>query len=158
MVHARLGAAQENSGKLVSLVRREAKALSVSNERSLLIADGSPGIGCPVIASLPGARFVLIVTEPTLSGLHDLCRVADLCKQFGVTTGVCINKADINPEVSDAIEAEASRRQLRVVGRIRYDQSVTLAQVRGTSVVELGDSKAAQDIREVWMQVRDLMG
>ena len=94
---------QENSGKLVSLVRRRGKGASRrSSERELLICDGSPGIGCPVIASITGARMVLVVTEPTLSGLHDLRRVAELCRQFGVTTGVCINKADINPEVADA--------------------------------------------------------
>jgi MinD superfamily P-loop ATPase len=155
MVHARLGIAQENSGKLVSLVRREAKAVAVSKRRSLLICDGSPGIGCPVIASIAGARMVLVVTEPTLSGLHDLRRVADLCGQFNIKTGVCINKADINLEVSDQIEAEAATRKIPVLGRIRYDESVTTAQVERRSVVERGDSPAAHDIRALWERVRD---
>ena len=124
MVHARLGIAQENSGKLVSLVRREAKAVAVAKQRELLICDGSPGIGCPVIASIAGARMVLIVTEPTLSGLHDLQRVAELCRQFNVKTGICINKADINPEVvgpdrgrgRDAGHPRAGAHPLRRIG------------------------------------------
>jgi MinD superfamily P-loop ATPase len=154
MTHARLGIAQENSGKLVSLVRREANAISVSNRRELLICDGSPGIGCPVIASITGARMVLIVTEPTLSGLHDLGRVADLCRQFNIKTGICINKADINPEVSDQIEAEAATRGIPVLGRIRYDESVTTAQVKRMAVVENGESPAATDIRDLWERVQ----
>ncbi len=153
LVHARLGIAQENSGKLVSLVRREAKALCLSNRRSLLICDGSPGIGCPVIASIAGAHMVLIVTEPTLSGLHDLVRVAELCRQFHVDTRVCINKADLNPELSDRIDVEAARLGIPVLGRIRYDESVTAAQVRRMAVVENGDSPAAMDIRGVWARV-----
>jgi len=155
MVHARLGIAQENSGKLVSLVRREAKALCVSNRRELLICDGSPGIGCPVIASIAGARMVLVVTEPTLSGLHDLGRVAELCRQFNVKTGICINKADINPEISDQIEEEAATWGIPVLGRIRYDESVTTAQVRRMAVVENGDGLAAMDIRALWERLKN---
>lgn len=154
MVHARLGIAQENSGKLVSLVRREAKALSVSNRRELLICDGSPGIGCPVIASIAGARMALIVTEPTLSGLHDLMRVAELCRQFNIKTGICINKADINTEISDQIEAAADTRGIPVLGRIRYDEAVTTAQVKRMAVVESGDGPAATDIRTLWKRVK----
>ncbi|MBN2491944.1 MAG: ATP-binding protein [Planctomycetes bacterium] len=155
MVHARLGIAQENSGKLVSLVRREARALAHTRGCTLLISDGSPGIGCPVIASIAGAHLVAVVTEPTLSGLHDLERVAELCRQFQVKTGVCINKADLNPEVAAAIEAEAARRGLPVWGRIRYDESVTAAQVRQLAVVEHGDGPASSDIRALWERVRD---
>lgn len=155
MAHARLGIAQENSGKLVSLVRQEARALTVLHRRELLIGDGSPGIGCPVIASVSGACMVLIVTEPTLSGRHDLQRVAELCRQFNIRTGVCINKADINPEVSDRIEAEAAGRGIPVLGRIRYDGSVTAAQVKRRAVVEDGDSPAARDIRALWEAVKN---
>lgn len=155
MVHARLGIARENSGKLVSLVRREAKAVAGSKRQSLLICDGSPGIGCPVIASIAGARMVLVVTEPTLSGLHDLRRVADLCGQFNVKAGVCINKADLNLDVSDQIEAEAATRNIPVLGRVRYDESVTTAQVERRSVVEHGDGPAAHDIRALWERVRN---
>jgi len=158
MVHARLGIAQENSGKLVSLVRREAKALALAKGRALLICDGSPGIGCPVIASIAGANMALIVTEPTLSGLHDMRRVAELCRQFNTKTGVCINKADINLEITERIEAEATTLGLLVLGRIRYDQAVTTAQVKRMAVVEDRASLAAEDIRALWERVRDAIG
>jgi len=154
MVHARLGIAQGNSGKLVSLVRREAKAVAQSAARALVISDGSPGIGCPVIASITGARMVLVVTEPTLSGLHDLGRVADLCRQFGIKAGVCVNKANINPEIAAEIEADATRWGMRLFGRIRYDESVTTAQVRHLAVVENGEGPAAADIRALWERVK----
>jgi MinD superfamily P-loop ATPase len=153
MVHARLGIAQENSGKLVSLVRREARAVAASRGCSLLICDGSPGIGCPVIASITGSRMALIVTEPSVSGLHDLDRVAGLCRQFNVKAGVCINKADINPEVSERIDAAAAARGIPVVGRIRYDEAVTAAQIRRLAVVEYDDGPAARDIRALWARV-----
>jgi MinD superfamily P-loop ATPase len=155
MVHARLGIAQENSGKLVSLVRREAKAVAIAKQRELLICDGSPGIGCPVIASIAGARMVLVVTEPTLPGRHDLQRVAELCRQFNAKVAVCINKADINPEVAAEIETDAARLDIPVFGRVRYDEAVTAAQVRRLAVVENGDSPAARDIRALWKRVQD---
>jgi len=99
MVHAKLGIAEENSGKLVTLIRKEAKKIAQEQKRNLLIVDGSPGIGCPVIASITASDLVLVVTEPTLSGKHDLERVAQLTANFGIKTLVCINKADINPEM-----------------------------------------------------------
>ena len=155
MVHARLGIAQENSGKLVSLVRREAKAVARAKQRKILICDGSPGIGCPVIASVAGARMVLAVTEPTVSGRHDLQRLAELCRQFKVKVVLCINKVDINPEVVAQLEADAARLEIPVLGRIRYDEAVTSAQVRRLAVVENGDSPAARDIRTLWKRVGD---
>ena len=155
MVHARLGIAQENSGKLVSLVRKEARAVAQAQGQDLLICDGSPGIGCPVIASITGASMVLIVTEPTLSGLHDLHRVADLCAQFRLKAGVCVNKADINPEMTERIETEAGRRGIPVLGRIRYDDSVTRAQIRGQTVVEFDGGPASADVRALWERVSD---
>lgn len=157
LVHARLGIAQKNSGKLVSLVRKEANALSRAEGRGLLICDGSPGIGCPVIASVTGATYVLIVTEPTQSGLHDLERAAELCGQFKVSVGICINKADINPEVTLQIEEAAQARGIPVLGHVRYDESVTKAQLKGTSVVENGDSPAAEDIRALWNRIRIML-
>jgi len=157
MVHARLGIAQENSGKLVSLVRREAKAVAEAGERELLICDGSPGIGCPVIASISGARMVLVVAEPTLPGLHDLQRVAELCRQLNVKAAVCINKVDINPEIALEIEADAARRGMPLLGSIRYDDSVTTAQVRQRAVVEVCDGPAAADIRALFARVHAAM-
>ncbi len=158
MVHARLGIAQENSGKLVSLVRREAKAVATAAKRSILICDGSPGIGCPVIASISGARLVLVVTEPTVSGLHDLQRAAELCQQLKVRAAVCINKADMNLEVTTKIETEATRWNMPILGTIRYDDSVTAAQIKKLAVVENGDSQAATDLRALWARVQTQMG
>ncbi len=155
MVHAKLGIAQENSGKLVAVVRKEAKAEAELQRRSLLVCDGSPGIGCPVIASISGARQVLVVTEPTLSGLHDLRRVAELCSQLRVPAAVCINKVDLNAELAEEIEAEAARWALPVLGTVRYDDAVTQAQIRQRAVVELGEGPAATDIRALWAKVRE---
>lgn len=154
MVHARLGIAEENSGKLVSLVRREARAVAEAEQLDLLISDGSPGIGCPVIASITGAQAVLIVCEPTLSGLHDLERVAELARGFGVKTMACINKADINPSLSERIETQTRKMGIDMVGRICYHPSVTRAMVQGQAVVEAGPGPAADDIRRMWQNVR----
>jgi MinD superfamily P-loop ATPase len=150
LVHAKLSVAGQNSGKLVSLVRRQAQAVARARGSELLISDGSPGIGCPVIASMTGAAMVLVVTEPSLSGLHDLRRVAQLGKQLECRLAVCINKADINPDLTRAIELEAQSLGLPVLGRIRYDESVTRAQNAKLSVVELGDGPAARDLKAIW--------
>lgn len=152
MVHARLGAGAENSGKLVSTVRREARVIAEKNEHSLLIVDGPPGIGCPVIASVTGASEILVVTEPSVSGEHDLKRVLGLARHFGIPAAVCVNKWDINDEMTQQIEAGARREGARVIGRIRYDRGVTTAQMQGRAVVET-DTPAAEDIREIWNQL-----
>ena len=154
MVHARLGPAEENSGKLVSLVRTQAKEIAADRGLDLVLVDGSPGIGCPVIASIAGADRVLVVTEPTLSGLHDLQRVADLTRHFGIETMVCVNKWDLNEDIACRIEAEARRRGLSPAGRVRYDRAVTDAQIRNLSVVEHAANGVARDIRELWANVR----
>jgi len=149
MVHARLGMAAENSGKLVSTVRREARRIAEENGNGLIILDGPPGIGCPVISSLTGASQVLVVTEPTVSGEHDLERVLALTKHFSIPTAVCVNKWDINPAMTERIERKACEAGARVVGRIRYDSAVTTAQLRELAVVET-DAPAAEDIQQVW--------
>jgi len=154
MVHAKLGVAEENSGKLVSTVRQEAARLAEQRGADLVLIDGSPGIGCPVIASITGADLVLIVTEPTLSGLHDLGRVADVARYFEISGLVCINKWDINSDVAAEIERQANERGLRVAGRIRYDRAVTNAQIRKLSVVEYQQNGCAEDIRRVWEVVQ----
>ncbi|MCU0577817.1 MAG: ATP-binding protein, partial [Desulfobacterota bacterium] len=119
MVHARLGIAAENSGKLVSMVRKEARRIAEEQGRSMIIVDGPPGIGCPVIASLGGASMVLIVTEPTVSGEHDLERVLALAKHFEVPVMVCVNKWDLNPSMTERIEEQARKAGARLAGRIR---------------------------------------
>ena len=158
MVHARLGIAEENSGKLVSLVRTEAKKLAAKRKLDLAIIDGSPGIGCPVIASITGADLVLVVTEPTLSGLHDLGRVAELTRHFGIKTLVCVNKWDLNAELATEIETNARRMGIEAVGRIRYDRAVTEAQINKQALVEYTEAGAATDIKEVWSRVSDKLG
>ena len=109
--------------------------------------------GCVLCAR--GSKMVLLVAEPSLSGMHDLRRVAELTHHFGVKAAVCINKADINPEVVDQIRQAARKMDLPVLGLIRYDPAVTWAQVHGKSVVEGGESPAADDIRRLWRSVQD---
>ena len=152
LVHARLGTAAENSGKLVSTVRREAARVAGEQGRELVIVDGPPGIGCPVIASVTGASRVLVVTEPTVSGEHDLERVLALADHFKIPASVCVNKWDINPGVADRIEGRARERGAEPAGRIRYDAGVTRAQLRGLSAVET-DTPGAEDIRALWRQL-----
>ncbi len=153
MVHAKLGVAEENSGKLVSTVREAAKSLAVQRKQDLVLIDGSPGIGCPVIASITGADLVLIVTEPTLSGQHDLGRVADLAVHFGIPAMVCVNKWDINPEMAETILEEARHRGLLTAGKVRYDRAVTEAQIAKKAVVEYQTDGCAADIVSVWESV-----
>jgi MinD superfamily P-loop ATPase len=149
MVHARLGVAAENSGKLVSTVRREARRIAEEQGAAVVIVDGPPGIGCPVIASITGASTVVVVTEPTVSGEHDLERVLSLTRHFGIPTAVCVNKWDINTEMTERIEDAGRRAGALVAGRIRYDGAVTAAQMKGLAVVET-DAPAAEDVRRIW--------
>jgi len=155
MVHARLGAAEENSGKLVSLIRKQARRIADSQRRDLLIVDGSPGIGCPVIASITGADLVLVVTEPTLSGRHDLDRVAQLTAHFGIPTAVCINKWDINPDVTGAIEADLQGKGLALAGKIDYDPAVTQAQVAEKTIIEYARNGTASQVVSVWNTIAE---
>lgn len=154
MVHARLGIAEDNSGKLVSLVRKEAKALARRESLELVICDGPPGIGCPTIAALGGADLILLVVEPTVSGIHDFERVAKLAEHFKVAAVACVNKFDINEEMTRRIEELAGKMGVEVVGRIPYDEAVVAAQLRQTSVVEYGAGASEAAIRNVWKQVK----
>jgi MinD superfamily P-loop ATPase len=158
MVHAKLGIAEENSGKLVTVIRKEAKKIAQEKKKDLLIVDGSPGIGCPVIASITGADLVLIVTEPTLSGKHDLDRVSRLASNFGIETLVCINKADINPQITAQISEEALQRRLKVIGKIPYDEAFTKAQIIKASVVEYTGGAITEQIKALWRQVTYALG
>ena len=153
LVHARLGIAQENSGKLVALVRRQAKEIAEKNGLDCIISDGPPGIGCPVISSLSGVSLALIVTEPTLSGIHDMERVLGVCKHFGVPALVCINKYDINEENTTAIKDYCRKNGIEVTGMIPFDNVVTEAMVRGVSVVDYADNRVAAEIRNLWQQI-----
>lgn len=157
MVHARLFAGEENSGKLVSVVRREAKQLAEREQKELVLIDGSPGIGCPVIASLTGVDLALIVTEPTLSGRHGSGRVIELVEHFGLAACLCVNKWDLNPELADQIEREAAERGIAVLTRIRYDRAVTDAQIELRTVVEHTQEGVGADLCELWESVAALL-
>jgi MinD superfamily P-loop ATPase len=150
MIHARLGIGAENSGKLVSTVRQQAKQVAAAVQADWILTDGPPGTGCPVIASITGADAVLAVTEPTCSGQHDLLRVLELTRHFKIPAFVCVNKWDINPEMTGQIEAVAAEAGAAVSGRIPYDKSITMAQINGQSVVELNNGAASQAIQTLW--------
>lgn len=151
MAHARLGIAEENSGKLVTLIRQEGKKLAEKNNLNLLLTDGPPGIGCPVIASLGGATAVLIVAEPTISGRHDMKRVAELAAFFKIPTFVCINKFDLNPEEGQLIEEFAIKKNITVVGRIPFDHVFTRAMVQGKTIFEFdGRSDGSTAVDKIW--------
>jgi MinD superfamily P-loop ATPase len=153
LVHARLRPAGENSGKLVTQVRTEARRLAERDGREMIVVDGPPGIGCPVIASVTGASAVLAVTEPTVSGEHDLDRVLKLARHFGVPAFVCVNKWDINSAMAGQIEQQATAAGATIVARIPYDRAVTAAQVNGLPVVEFSTGPAAQSIHQLWEDI-----
>lgn len=150
LVHARLGIAQENSGKLVATVRQKAKEIAEKSALDYIISDGPPGIGCPVISSLSGADLALLVTEPTLSGQHDLERMLGVCHHFKVAAMVCINKYDINEEQTHNIEKFCSSQGVGVVGRIPFDTVVTEAISHGLPVVEYTHNGIKQQIEILW--------
>jgi MinD superfamily P-loop ATPase len=153
MVHARLGIAEENSGLLVSLLRQETRKIAKEKGHELIMIDGPPGIGCPVIASVTGSDAVLIVTEPTLSGVHDMERVNELSRFLRVPAMVCVNKYDINPDITEKIRAYAEKNQMKYVGSIPYDRDVTAAMVARKPLVVHSQGPAAQAVREVWSNV-----
>lgn len=146
LVHARLGVAQENSGKLVTVVRREARKAAIEKGCRFVVIDGPPGIGCPVIASVAGANLAVAVTEPTLSGIHDLERVLELARHFGVKTGVIINKFDINVEIVQQMEEFLESAGVPLLGKIHFDTTVNRAIAEGRTVIEYSDSKVAREI------------
>jgi len=153
MVHAKLGTGGENSGKLVNRIREHARNEAVERGIATVLIDGPPGIGCPVISTLTGADLLLAVTEPTVSGRHDLERLVELADHFKVPTAVCINKCDLDVETADGIASWCAERDIPVYGRIPYDKSVTAAQMEAVSVVEHGPSPAATALVELWSAV-----
>ena len=155
MVHARLGIAEENSGKLVSLIRQETKKLAEARECELILTDGPPGIGCPVIAAIGGATALVIIVEPTVSGLHDMKRVAELAAHFKVPGLVCVNKFDLNLDMTKEIEDFSIERNMQLVGRIPFDPVFTKAMIQGKSVLEHApESEAAKALMDVWKKIQ----
>ena len=158
MVHAELGAGGENSGKLVTAVRNRAKEIAEDINAQLIVIDGPPGIGCPVIASAGGCDYAVIVTEPTQSGLHDLKRVTKLMNHFSIATGVVINKADLNEQVSMEIENFCNQNSFRLLGKISYDKAFTSAQREAKTILEFSpNSKIANQIILIWDKIKFLV-
>jgi MinD superfamily P-loop ATPase len=153
LVHARLGVAQENSGKLVALVRKQAIEIAEKKGTDTLISDGPPGIGCPVISSLTGANLALLVTEPTLTAMHDLDRVYQVCNHFNVPAVVCINKFDINKENTLRIEEFCDRLGITVGAKLPFDNIVCEAIVHGKPVVEYANNLISQKICVLWQHI-----
>jgi len=154
LIHAKLGIAEENSGKLVSEIRNHARLVAHKNNNDLIIVDGSPGIGCPVIASISGAHLVLIVTEPTMSGIHDAQRVYELTKHFKIPASVCINKYDINLELAAKMEIFCKENNIPVLGKIPYSKEFTEAMIKGLTVVEnISESEVSQKIKSMWNKI-----
>jgi MinD superfamily P-loop ATPase len=154
LFHAALRPAQENSGRLVTLVKQQARLLAMDRDYDLVLVDGPPGIGCPVISAASGADPALIVAEPTVAGVHDMHRVLETTAHFNIQTLVCINKADIHPAGGDEIETFCLEQGIQVVGKIPYDIGVTEAMVQGQpATLYAPDSPASQALSEVWGQV-----
>jgi len=158
MVHAKLGIAEENSGKLVSMVRKKAKEIAKSRNLDWVIIDGAPGIGCPVIASLSGIDCAIVVTEPTISGLHDADRVIGVTRHFGISTRLVINKYDLNRDMAGKIEKYCRDNNIELIGKIPFDENVVKAMVRGKTVIEYQDGVVKEKIITIWERLREELG
>ncbi len=155
LVHASLHRGEEASGKLVVKIKQQLTEQGETPEYALI--DGSPGTGCPVIASIRGSDMVLIVTEPTLSGMHDLDRVIDLARHFELKMAICINKYDLNEENTAEIEARCERLNIPVVGKLPFDRVVLEAVTAGQTVIEAGESRLSEKIKTLWSNVKPLL-
>ncbi len=153
LIHAELRPGEENSGKLVSLVKQKAREKAEAEGAELMLVDGPPGIGCPVISSFSGANFVVGVTEPTMSGLHDLERVVELSRHFKVPIGIIINKWDLNRGMTSRIEQFCLNNDIQLLGNIPFDREIVNALVEGKTIFEFKDCKAAQSIANIWQQI-----
>jgi MinD superfamily P-loop ATPase len=150
LVHARLGIVQVNSGKLVAQIRNYARDMAKKQGLDYVISDGPPGIGCPVISSLSGADLALLVTEPTLSAIHDLDRILEVCHHFSMPVIVCINKADINSENTTRIEQYCNQQGVPVAAHLPYDNTVTTAMVHEIPIVKYSKGPVSYQIAKLW--------
>jgi MinD superfamily P-loop ATPase len=156
LVHARLGIAADNSGKLVTKVREEAKKIALSRKKDFVLMDASPGIGCPVVASLTGAHFVVMVVEPTVSGWHDFSRVYELIEKLKLKSGCIINKADINAEVVAQIKDFLKKKNVELLAELPYDTKFTEAMSKGKTIVEYDDGILREKLEMAWEKVKKL--
>ena len=157
MVHAQLDPGQENSGKLVAMLKSKARAVAAELGLDLIVSDGAPGIGCPVISSLSEASLAMLVTEPTPSGLHDLERVEELCRHFRIRTTVLINKADLGPDYRAAIHAYCRARGIPLAGHLPHDPAVPEAMVRAMAVTEGPGTPFGAMVRQIWSDLQPLL-
>jgi MinD superfamily P-loop ATPase len=157
MVHAQLIPGGENSGRLVMVLKQQARELAKASGAELVLCDGAPGIGCPVISSLSGANLAVAVTEPTPSGRHDLERVAKLCGHFQLALAVIINKHDLNPDETAEIEAFCRNESYPVLAHLPHDPMVTKAMVQGLVVTELPDADFIRELRLAWKRIEELI-
>jgi len=153
MIHAQLFPGEENSGRLVTLLRKKAKEVAEEKGLDLILSDGTPGIGCPVIASLSGITLAVIVTEPTPSGRHDLERVAELCGHFKVPAGIIINKCDLNEKEAAAIESFASEKGFALFGKLPHDPAITRAMINGKAITEYEDNNFTKQLTDIWERI-----
>jgi len=153
MIHAQLFPGEENSGLLVSLLRKKAKEMAVQQGLDLILSDGTPGIGCPVIASLSGVTLAVIVTEPTPSGRHDMERVAELCGHFNIPAGIIINKCDLNEKEAAAIEAYGDEKGFPLFGKLPHDPIITRAMINAQAITEYGKNDFAEQVAEIWDRI-----
>lgn len=156
MVHARLSIGDDNSGKLVAKVKNDAKYLAEKENKTAVLVDGSPGVGCPVVSSLSGASFTVLVTEPTVSGLHDLRRVYGLVKKFGIKAGCIVNKSDINESVSNDIKSFLKEEGIDLLSEIPYNIKFTEAMTNGKTIVEY-DENLGKIISESWIKIKEIV-
>lgn len=155
LVHARLGIGEENSGKLVALIRGKAREIAEKENLDYIISDGPPGIGCPVISSLSGVDLALLVTEPTLSGIQDLERVIQVCRHFGIPAVLCINKYDLNEDNTHRIEKYCLDEGIEIVAHVPFDNIVTESIVQGIPVVEYSKGNVSAKISEIWQHISE---
>ncbi len=154
MVHAKLGIGADNSGKLVAKVKNEARKIAGNENKEFVLVDGSPGIGCPVVSSLSGASLVVLVTEPSVSGLHDLKRVYDLVHKFKIKTGCIINKSDINQAVTSEIETFLKQENILHIANLPYDEDFTHAMTNGQTVIEYSNGFLKKIITDSWSNIK----
>jgi MinD superfamily P-loop ATPase len=156
MVHAQLFAGQENSGRLVAVLRQKAREIAKSQGRQLILSDGPPGIGCPVISALSGVHLAVIVTEPTPSGLHDMARITDLCEHFKIPVAVIINKCDLNPKLTSRILTVCRQKGFATVAQLPHDPNFVHAMVRQQTITEFSNDDTVRRVQAAWEQIAAL--